>query len=62
MAFFFEGTSASKPAENDPLAASLATSAGPGALRLASAFSRIADAELRRRIIDLIEKLAGPAE
>jgi transcriptional regulator with XRE-family HTH domain len=60
VAFFFEGTSAKTgnlPAEN-PLGL-LATSAG---LRLASAFPRIADAKLRRRIVDLIEELAGPAE
>jgi hypothetical protein len=37
----------------------LATSAG---LRLVTAFTRITDTELRRRIVRLVEELVGPAE
>jgi hypothetical protein len=58
VTFFFEDTPAkagSLPAE-DPMAG-LATSAS---LRLAMAFTRITDAELRRRIVRLVEELAGP--
>jgi transcriptional regulator with XRE-family HTH domain len=60
VTFFFDDTPAkagSLPAE-DPMAG-LANSAG---LRLAMAFTRITDAELRRRIIRLVEKLAGAAK
>jgi transcriptional regulator with XRE-family HTH domain len=60
VAFFFDGTSAkagSLPAE-DPMGV-LATSAG---LRLVTAFTRITDTELRRRIVRLVEELVGPAE
>jgi transcriptional regulator with XRE-family HTH domain len=57
MTFFFENTAAkpgSLPTE-DPMGG-LANSAG---LRLAMAFTRITDAELRRRILRLVEKFAG---
>ena len=59
VTFFFDDTPAkagSLPAKDDPMGG-LATSAG---LRLAMAFTRITDAELRRRIVRLVEDLAGP--
>jgi transcriptional regulator with XRE-family HTH domain len=54
VAYFFEGTGG-LPAE-DPMD-DLANSAS---LRLAMAFTRITDRELRRRILCLVEELAGP--
>jgi hypothetical protein len=60
VTYFFDGTSAAAgglPAE-DPMAG-LANSAG---LRLAMAFPRITDAELRRRIVALVEEIAGAAD
>ena len=60
VAFSFDGTSAkagSLPAE-DPMAG-LANS---GALRLVMAFTQITDAELRRRIVALVEELGGVAK
>jgi transcriptional regulator with XRE-family HTH domain len=58
VTFFFEGTAteAGSPPTEDPMAF-LATSAG---LRLAMAFARITDRELRRRIVHLVEELASP--
>jgi transcriptional regulator with XRE-family HTH domain len=58
VTFFFEGTAAeagSLPAKDDPMAG-LANSAS---LRLVMAFTRITDRELRRRIVALVEELAG---
>jgi transcriptional regulator with XRE-family HTH domain len=59
VTFFFDGTSeaGSLPAE-DPMAV-LTTSEG---LRLVTAFPRITDAEVRRRIVRLVKELAAPAE
>ena len=57
VTYFFDGTSAEAcPPTEDPMAF-LATSAG---LRLAMAFARITDRELRRRIVHLVEELASP--
>jgi transcriptional regulator with XRE-family HTH domain len=57
VTYFFEGTAAEAcPPTEDPMAF-LATSAG---LRLAMAFARITDRELRRRIVHLVEELASP--
>jgi transcriptional regulator with XRE-family HTH domain len=61
VTFFFEDIPAkagSLPAEDDPMGG-LATSAG---LRLVMAFTRITDAELRRRIVRLVEEIAGAAD
>jgi transcriptional regulator with XRE-family HTH domain len=61
VTFFFDDTPAkasSLPAEDDPMAG-LATSAG---LRLVMAFTQITDAELRRRIVHLVEELARAAD
>jgi transcriptional regulator with XRE-family HTH domain len=58
VAFFFDDTPAkpgSLPAKDDPMAG-LANSAS---LRLVMAFTRITDRELRRRIVALVEELAG---
>jgi transcriptional regulator with XRE-family HTH domain len=59
VTFFFEGTAAeaSSPPAEDPLVA-LGTSFV--SLKLVAAFSRIPDRELRRRIVRLVEELAGP--
>jgi transcriptional regulator with XRE-family HTH domain len=58
VAFFFEGTSAKSAPAEDPMD-DLANSAS---LRLAMAFTRITDRELRRRILCLVEELAGVAK
>jgi transcriptional regulator with XRE-family HTH domain len=52
VTFFFDGTSA-KAGSLDPMGV-LATSPG---LRLVTAFTRITDTELRRRIVRLVEEL-----
>jgi transcriptional regulator with XRE-family HTH domain len=58
LEFFFEGTVAEADPAGDPMAG-LANSAG---LRLAMAFTRITDRELRRLIVRLVEKLARAAD
>ena len=64
VAFFFEGAPSVPGAPHakstapspDYVADFLATSAG---LELIKAFTRIKDAKLRRRIVDLVEEIAG---
>jgi len=56
VSYFFEGTAAKADPAEDPMD-DLANSAS---LRLAMAFTRITDAEMRRRIVSLVEELAGP--
>ncbi len=47
--------------ESGPVDDSLApTLAFPGALELLGSYVRIPDAQLRRRVVDLMESLAGP--
>ncbi len=65
VSFFFEGA----PLGEAGMAAGMAESAGPGyvadflstseGVQLNKAFIRISDAKVRRRIIDLVESLAG---
>ena len=65
VAFFFEGApnlqGAHEPGKDAPSAAYvsefLASSEG---LSLTKAFMRIQDARIRRRIVDLVEEIAGP--
>jgi transcriptional regulator with XRE-family HTH domain len=60
VTFFFEGTSASAKAGSLPAEDPMGGLANSGALRLVMAFTRITDRELRRQIVRLVEKLAGP--
>ena len=58
VSYFFEGTSAKAGPAEDPMD-DLANSTS---LRLVMAFTRITDRELRRRILCLVEELAGVAK
>jgi transcriptional regulator with XRE-family HTH domain len=62
ITFFYEGsTSGEDRGDVDTIDVGLGFLETAGAVRLVRAFSRIRDPEMRRTVMELVEKIAGPA-
>jgi len=61
ITFFYEGsTSGEDRSDADTIDVGLGFLETAGAVRLVRAFSRIRDPEMRRTVMELVEKIAGP--